>query len=170
MTKFISTAYGPPWEGIQGTGTTATGVDLRSGPVAYIVAADPAVLPMHTKITVSPNPFSAVVVFRVEDTGSAINGNHIDFYDWRGRKSQLDWGTRYVDVTILGKATTPVIPFHPSSGAQSVPGMPQLEGSSLPGGASKDDYSELIRVVGRNVTRGFEYVRRMSDITRDLRR
>jgi 3D (Asp-Asp-Asp) domain-containing protein len=98
--QFESTAYGPPWGGIQGDGTTATGLDLTDSPHVYIVAVDPSVIPLHTHIRASPNPFGDdSIVFSAEDTGGAINGNHIDFYDWRGRASQLAWGKRTVTVT-----------------------------------------------------------------------
>jgi len=99
--SFEATAYGPPWDAINGTGVTSTGVDLRDAPHKYIVAADPSVLAMHTKITVRPNPFNDDnIVFSVEDTGGAIKGRHIDIYDWRGRSYQDGWGVRTVDVEL----------------------------------------------------------------------
>lgn len=104
---FEATAYGPPWDAENGTGVTSTGVDLRDAPQRYIVAADPSVLPMHTKITITPNPFGDdTLIFSVEDTGGAITGKHIDIYDWRGRASQLGWGVRQVDVQIASGSET----------------------------------------------------------------
>lgn len=96
---FTATAYGPPWGGIEGQGTTATGIDLHSAPHDYIVAVDPNVIPLHSKLQISPNPFGDPnIVFRAEDTGGAIKGNRIDFYDWRGRRAQNGWGVRKVSI------------------------------------------------------------------------
>jgi 3D (Asp-Asp-Asp) domain-containing protein len=100
---FVSTSYGPPWVGIQGTGTTATGINLKNAPHAYIVAVDPTVVPLHSRLAIHPNPFSYGGAFGAEDTGGAIKGNRIDFYDWRGRASQQRWGKRAVQVQSAGK-------------------------------------------------------------------
>ncbi len=100
---FVATAYGPPWGGIQGQGVTKTGVDLKSGPKRYIIAVDPSVIPLHTRTGVWPNPFGYRGKFAAEDTGGAIKGKRIDFYDWRGRESQNKWGRRTVSV---GTSTT----------------------------------------------------------------
>lgn len=170
MAKFLSTAYGPPWVGIQGTGVTATGVDLRDGPVAYIVAVDPRVIPLHSKLAISPNPFGSAVVFRAEDTGGVILGNHIDFYDWRGRKSQLAWGTRYVEVTRLGTSDVPVQPVHSPVGSPTLPAMPDPDNPGRPAGESRDDYSILVRSAGKNIQAAGGYTRKVGDIILGLRR
>lgn len=113
---FTSTAYGPPWGGIQGNGVTATGVDLRDSPHKYIIAVDPSVIPLHSHCYCSPNPFNNdTLVFAAEDTGGAIKGKHIDFYDWRGRASQLSWGVRNTQVIITTEPVT-------SGGADEVAG------------------------------------------------
>lgn len=101
---FVATAYGPPWEGEEGTGTTATGVDLSKAPHRYIVAVDPSVIPLHSKLKIWPNPFGYRGDFEAEDTGGAIKGNRIDFYDWEGRKAQDAWGRQSVTVTPGGSA------------------------------------------------------------------
>jgi 3D (Asp-Asp-Asp) domain-containing protein len=98
MGQFISSSYGPPWNAMNGTGVTATGVDLTSGPVAYGVAVDPGVIPLGSKLGIQPNPFGYDGVFKAFDTGGAIQGKRIDFYDWRGRDEQLAWGMRPVEV------------------------------------------------------------------------
>ena len=103
--SFSATAYGPPWGGIQGTGTTATGVDLHDGKKVYGVAVDPDVIPLGTKLYIWPNPFNYEGAFRAFDTGGAIQGNRIDFYDWRGRASQYNWGRRDVEVWKAKKLT-----------------------------------------------------------------
>ena len=96
---WISTAYGPPWGGIQGDGTTATGLHLTGGPAAYEVAVNPTLIPLGSYIYVQPNPFNTDSAFYAGDTGAAITGHHIDIYDWQGRQSQNAWGTRNVTVT-----------------------------------------------------------------------
>jgi len=99
---FVSTSYGPPWTGIQGTGTTATGVNLKNAPRMYGIAVDPSVLELGHKYKVWPNPFGYRGAFKAFDTGGAIKGNRIDFYDWRGRRKQLAWGRRNVTVAAAG--------------------------------------------------------------------
>lgn len=96
--RFESTAYGPPWDAMNGTGVTAGGTDLTSAPKRYIVAVDPDVIPLGTKLRIWPNPFNYRGAFLADDTGGAIQGRRIDFYDWRGRSSQLAWGRRTVEV------------------------------------------------------------------------
>jgi 3D (Asp-Asp-Asp) domain-containing protein len=94
--EFESTAYGPPWGGIQGEGTTATGINLHDSPHKYIIAVDPSVIPLHSRMSIWPNPFGYQGTFAAEDTGGAIQGNRIDFYDWKGRGHQDAWGRRSV--------------------------------------------------------------------------
>jgi 3D (Asp-Asp-Asp) domain-containing protein len=96
---FVATAYGPPWGGIQGGGRTATGIDLSGSPHLFIIAVDPSVIPLHSKVGVRPNPFNTSNLFGAEDTGGAIKGHRIDFYDWRGRAAQNAWGRRQVEVS-----------------------------------------------------------------------
>lgn len=97
--KYTATAYGPPWGGINGTGITKTGVNLKGGPKRYIVAVDPSRIPLGSKVKAWPNPFGHRGAFSAEDTGGAIKGNRLDFYDWRGRKTQRAWGRRQVKVS-----------------------------------------------------------------------
>jgi 3D (Asp-Asp-Asp) domain-containing protein len=119
-TSFVATAYGPPWGGMQGTGRTATGVDLRDGRAAYIVAVDPSVVPLHSRLKAWPNPFGYRGEFSAEDTGGAIKGARLDFYDWKGRGHQNAWGRRTVTVSNVHRAargyTRPEIVLHPRSG------------------------------------------------------
>lgn len=96
--RFNSTSYGPPWGGINGGGVTATGVNLKGSPHRYGVAVDPSVIPLGTRLKIKPNPFGYGGYFTAFDTGGAIKGNRIDFYDWRGRSAQMNWGTRAVTV------------------------------------------------------------------------
>ncbi len=99
------TAYGPPWDAMNGSGQTAYGPDLTSAPPMLEIAIDPTVLTPRGYYHVWPNPFSSRGAFLAGDTGGAIIGQHIDTYDWKGRADQLAWGTRYgVSVT---KAANP---------------------------------------------------------------
>ena len=97
--SWIATAYGPPWNAINGSGVTATGLNLTAGPPAYEIAVDPAVVPLHTFAHVQPNPFGTTRAFYAGDTGGAIIGRHVDIYDWKGRADQNVWGVRHVNVT-----------------------------------------------------------------------
>ena len=96
---WIATAYGPPWDATNGTGVTATGLNLTAGPPAYEIAVDPAVIPLQTFAHVQPNPFGTTRAFYAGDTGGAIIGRHVDIYDWKGRADQNAWGVRHVNVT-----------------------------------------------------------------------
>ena len=97
--SWIATAYGPPWDAMNGTGVTATGLNLTAGPPAYEIAVDPAVIPLQTFAHVQPNPFGTSRAFYAGDTGGAIIGRHVDIYDWKGRADQNAWGVRHVNVT-----------------------------------------------------------------------
>lgn len=119
---FSSTAYGPPWEGIQGTGVTANGTDLRPARKIYGVAVDPKVIPLGTYLHIWPNPFDWEGTFLAFDTGGAIKGKRIDFYDWRGRSAQNKWGRKNVNVH---KATSPGAKLgRPGTGGGLLPSIP----------------------------------------------
>jgi 3D (Asp-Asp-Asp) domain-containing protein len=96
---WTATAYGPPWGGIQGNGITATRLNLTAGQPALVIAVDPSAIPLGSYVYVQPNPFGTHQPFLAADTGSAIQGHHIDIYDWRGRAAQDAWGTRTVTIT-----------------------------------------------------------------------
>lgn len=109
--SFVATAYGPPWGGIQGTGTTATGIKLPAAPTGrvgppYIVAVDPSVIPLGSKLKIWPNPAGDPnIVWTASDTGGAIKGNRIDFLDLAGRSSQNTFGRQPVSVSTLSSST-----------------------------------------------------------------
>jgi len=90
---FASTAYGPPWGGIQGPGiSTAGGIRIDGGaPRKYVIATDPRVIALGQWVYVSPNPFGWHGPFLAADTGGRIKGKRVDFYDWRGRAFQNRW-------------------------------------------------------------------------------
>lgn len=97
--KYTSTSYGPPWGGIQGTGVTRTGVNLKGNPRIYGIATDPRMIALGSKVFAYPNPFGYTGRFSAFDTGGAIKGRRVDFYDWRGRKRQNGWGRRQVTIS-----------------------------------------------------------------------
>jgi len=99
--RYSATAYGPPWGGIQGTGlATSGGIVLAGGaPRLYMVAVDPMQIAHGQLVYVWPNPFGWRGPFLAADTGSAIKRHRIDFYDWRGRTTQLRWAQRDVQVS-----------------------------------------------------------------------
>ena len=99
--RYLSTSYGPPWNALNGPGlATSGGLPIRGGaPRWYMVATDPTAIAHGTFVYVWPNPFGWAGPFFAADTGGAILSRRIDFYDWRGRASQLRWGTRPVTVT-----------------------------------------------------------------------
>jgi 3D (Asp-Asp-Asp) domain-containing protein len=97
--SWVATAYGPPWDAMNGSGITATGLNLTAGQPAYEIAVDPRVIPLQSFAHVRPNPFGTSHAFYAGDTGGAIIGRHVDIYDWRGRGDQDSWGVRHVTVT-----------------------------------------------------------------------
>lgn len=77
------------------SGTTATGVNLAENPNAKVVAVDPNVIPLGTKVYVEGYGYAVAA-----DTGGAINGNKIDVHV--SSKAQAEsWGRRTVEVTIV---------------------------------------------------------------------
>ena len=96
--RYSATAYGPPWGGIQGAGiATSGGLPIGGGaPRWYMIAVDPRLIGHGSFVYIWPNPFGWNGPFFAADTGGAIVGNRIDFYDWRGRPTQLSWARRDV--------------------------------------------------------------------------
>ncbi|MBE2320380.1 3D domain-containing protein [Solirubrobacter sp. CPCC 204708] len=95
--EYLATSYGPPWGGIQGQGIATSG-GLRIGaasPRWYMIAVDPRLIGHGTLVYLWPNPFGWHGPFLAADTGGAIQGQRIDFYDWRGRLAQYRWGHRH---------------------------------------------------------------------------
>ncbi|MGD1059711.1 MAG: 3D domain-containing protein [Solirubrobacteraceae bacterium] len=123
---WTATAYGPPWTDGNGSGITATGLNLTAGPAMLEIAVDPTVIALGSYVYVQPNPLNTSSAFYAGDTGTAILGRHIDIYDWRGRTDQLAWGTRAVTVTpaptpgagnLLGAVPTTMPPAGASAAA-----------------------------------------------------
>jgi 3D (Asp-Asp-Asp) domain-containing protein len=108
--EYVTTAYGPPWGGIQGDGVaTSGGLALGGGaPRWYLIAVDPLLIGHGQLVYAWPNPFGWRGPFLAADTGAAIQGRRIDFYDWRGRATQLRWGHRTAQLS-----RRPIVPGGP---------------------------------------------------------
>lgn len=81
------------------TGITRTGIDVRNYPSKRIVAVDPNVIPLHSKVKVtlpSGEQFYAVA----EDTGGDIKGNRIDIL-MSTRNEAVNFGRQNVKVEVL---------------------------------------------------------------------
>jgi 3D (Asp-Asp-Asp) domain-containing protein len=119
---WVATAYGPPWEGIQGDGVTATGINLTAAPPMLEVAVDPGVVALGSYVHIEPNPFGTSGAFYAGDTGSAIVGRDVDIYDWRGRSDQDAWGRRAVSVTpAANPGAASLLGDLPATGASAAP-------------------------------------------------
>jgi 3D (Asp-Asp-Asp) domain-containing protein len=107
---FVSTSYGPPWGGIQGSGiSTSGGLRIDGGsPRWYMVAVDPTLIGHGQLIYLWPNPFEWKGPFLAADTGGAIKHYRIDFYDWRGRTQQRAWGRRPTTLTLAPRGAGPL--------------------------------------------------------------
>lgn len=77
------------------SGVTATGVDLNSNPDAKVIAVDPNVIPLGSKVHVEGYGYATAA-----DTGGAINGNKIDLH-MSSEQEAVNWGNKTVDVTIV---------------------------------------------------------------------
>ncbi|MFD2694726.1 peptidoglycan-binding protein [Sporolactobacillus shoreicorticis] len=88
-----STAYTARCTGC--SGTTATGINLLQNPNAKVIAVDPSVIPLGTKLYVEGYGYAVA-----GDTGGAIKGRKIDVF-FNDNSSALQWGRRTVKVKIL---------------------------------------------------------------------
>ena len=88
-----STAYTAYCSGC--SGVTATGINLKKNPNAKVIAVDPKVIPLGTKVYVEG--YGEAVA---GDTGGAIKGNKIDLHV-PNNDAAYSWGVRTVNVTIL---------------------------------------------------------------------
>ncbi|HLR79708.1 MAG TPA: LysM peptidoglycan-binding domain-containing protein [Bacillota bacterium] len=88
-----ATAYTASCDGC--TGVTATGVDLNKDPDAKVIAVDPNVIPLGTKVHVEGYGYATAA-----DVGSAIKGNKIDVHV-PSKNEARNWGVRKVNVTVV---------------------------------------------------------------------
>lgn len=77
------------------SGITKTGQDLRANPDMKVIAVDPNVIPLGTKVFVDGYGYAIA-----GDIGSAIKGSRIDVFI-PTRDAALEWGRQNVKVKIL---------------------------------------------------------------------
>ncbi|WP_066389949.1 G5 and 3D domain-containing protein [Neobacillus mesonae] len=77
------------------SGRTATGFNLRANPNAKIIAVDPRVIPLGTKVYVEGYGYAVAA-----DTGGAIKGNKIDLF-MSSKSDAYRWGRKQVKIKIL---------------------------------------------------------------------
>ncbi|SEB19990.1 Uncharacterized conserved protein YabE, contains G5 and tandem DUF348 domains [Thalassobacillus cyri] len=91
--QMSATAYTASCSGC--SGITATGINLKANPDAKVIAVDPSVIPLGTRVWVEGygNAIAG-------DTGGAINGNKIDLF-MSSKSDALSFGRKTVQVKIL---------------------------------------------------------------------
>ena len=77
------------------SGTTAYGIDLRANPNQKVIAVDPSVIPLGTRVWVEG--YGEAIA---GDTGGAIKGNKIDVFI-PTKNAAYKWGRKNVKITIL---------------------------------------------------------------------
>jgi len=88
-----STAYTASCNGC--SGKTATGFDLHANSRAKIIAVDPSVIPLGTKVYVEGYGYAVAA-----DTGTRIKGNKIDVF-FASQNDAYRWGQKTVKIKIL---------------------------------------------------------------------
>jgi N-acetylmuramoyl-L-alanine amidase len=88
-----ATAYTANCEGC--SGITAAGIDLLSNPNKKVIAVDPSVIPMGTRVWVEG--YGEAIA---GDTGSAIKGKKIDVF-MENEQDALNWGRKTVTIKVL---------------------------------------------------------------------
>lgn len=76
-------------------GYTATGIDLRANPNMKVIAVDPSVIPLGTKVWVEGYGYAIAA-----DTGKHINGKRIDLF-FPTKTDAYRWGRKTVKIRIL---------------------------------------------------------------------
>ncbi|WP_449538319.1 ubiquitin-like domain-containing protein [Ferdinandcohnia sp. Marseille-Q9671] len=88
-----STAYTAYCSGC--SGYTATGINLRANPNVKVIAVDPSVIPLGTKVYVEGYGYAIAA-----DKGTNIKGNKIDVF-FAEKSQAYRWGQRKVKIQIL---------------------------------------------------------------------
>lgn len=88
-----ATAYTPYCDGC--SGISAAGIDLRSNPGLKLIAVDPNVIPLGSKVWVEGYGYAIA-----GDTGGAIKGNIIDLLV-QTKEEAYSWGRRQVRIKVL---------------------------------------------------------------------
>lgn len=76
------------------SGVTATGINLRKNPNKKVIAVDPRVIPLGSKVWVEG--YGEAIA---GDTGGAIKGNKIDLF-MSSKSSAYKWGRRTVTIKV----------------------------------------------------------------------
>jgi 3D (Asp-Asp-Asp) domain-containing protein len=77
------------------TGITATGLNLKANPHAKVIAVDPNVIPLGTKVYVPGYGYAVAA-----DTGGAIDGWKIDVH-FPTESAARQWGRKTIQIKIL---------------------------------------------------------------------
>ncbi|MCZ0756748.1 G5 and 3D domain-containing protein [Anoxybacillus sp. J5B_2022] len=77
------------------SGRTSTGINLRSNPHLKVIAVDPRIIPLGSKVYVEGYGYAIAA-----DTGSGINGYEIDVF-FPEKSAAFRWGARRVKVRII---------------------------------------------------------------------
>lgn len=88
-----ATAYTAYCEGC--SGVTANGTDLRANPSLKVIAVDPSVIPLGTKVWVEGYGEAIAA-----DTGGAIKGNKIDLF-MADKSDAYEWGRKTVTLKVI---------------------------------------------------------------------
>ncbi|MDR4888497.1 ubiquitin-like domain-containing protein [Fredinandcohnia sp. QZ13] len=88
-----STAYTAYCSGC--SGTTATGINLRANPNVKVIAVDPSIIPLGTKVYVEGYGYAIAA-----DKGTDIKGYKIDVF-FSEKSQAFRWGQRKVKIQIL---------------------------------------------------------------------
>lgn len=76
------------------SGRTATGINLRKNPNKKVIAVDPLLIPLGSKVVVQG--YGTAIA---GDTGGAIRGKRIDVFK-SSKRAALNWGRRTVKITV----------------------------------------------------------------------
>jgi uncharacterized protein YabE (DUF348 family) len=88
-----STAYTANCNGC--SGFTATGINLHQNPNIKVIAVDPSVIPLGTKVYVEGYGYAVAA-----DTGSAVKGYKVDVF-FSTKAEAYRWGRRTIKIKIL---------------------------------------------------------------------
>lgn len=88
-----ATAYTAYCDGC--SGTTAYGIDLRANPNQKVIAVDPRIIPLGTKVWVEG--YGEAIA---GDTGGAIKGNKIDVF-MPSYDNAIAWGVKEVKIRVI---------------------------------------------------------------------
>ncbi|OQP04375.1 hypothetical protein B1690_15820 [Geobacillus sp. 46C-IIa] len=77
------------------SGVTSTGINLRQNPSAKVIAVDPSIIPLGSKVYVEGYGYAIAA-----DTGSSIRGYKIDVF-FPERSDAFRWGRKRVKIRVL---------------------------------------------------------------------